>query len=202
VREWLAEHAPATAARNTPATLRRWREQVGRERPELAHDLSAMRRESLRLALADAGDDPALAEPAFDLFFELRQQVRPFDEVADALARLAGRYRLVALSNGNADVSRVPGVGEHFSAALSARSLGVSKPAAQAFHAACAAVDCAPGQVLHVGDHGEHDIDGARDAGLGTVWVTRPGMPESAAPRRAPDHRVADLAELAARLGV
>src|SRR5256885_8215528 len=35
-----------------------------RSRPDLAHDLSGLRRESIRLALQRNGDDGALAEPA------------------------------------------------------------------------------------------------------------------------------------------
>jgi FMN phosphatase YigB (HAD superfamily) len=50
--QWLADHAPATQARYpTTLALRAVREQLERERPDLLHDLSTLRRESIRLAL-------------------------------------------------------------------------------------------------------------------------------------------------------
>jgi len=66
---WLKERAAKTAQLfDTPKALRAIRERVEQERPDLRHDLSAMRRESIRLALRQAGDDEDLATPAFDLF--------------------------------------------------------------------------------------------------------------------------------------
>ncbi|HEY1393753.1 MAG TPA: HAD family hydrolase, partial [Methylibium sp.] len=117
---WLAAHAPATAGRYGIAALRELCDAVGRSRGDWAHDLSALRRESLRLALADAGDDPALAEPAFECFFAERQKVDLFDDVLPALERLASRYPLLALSNGNADIARI-GLARYFRGSLSAR---------------------------------------------------------------------------------
>ena len=66
--------------------LRELREATAKERSDLAHDLSALRRESIRTALRRAGEDPALADPAFDVFFAERQRVTLYD---DALARAA-----------------------------------------------------------------------------------------------------------------
>ncbi|MBP6900722.1 MAG: HAD family hydrolase [Burkholderiaceae bacterium] len=201
LHDWLLQHAPATAAAHDLAALRRIRAAVAEAHPEWAHDLSALRRESIRLALAEAGDDPALAVPAFEVFFAARQQVQPFDDVPQALARLARRFRIVALSNGNADIQRVPGLGQHFHAAVSARELGLGKPAPEAFAAACQRAGCRPEQALHVGDDGPLDVDGALAAGLQAAWVCRPELPPPAAPTRSPQHVVATLAELAERLG-
>ena len=74
--DWLTHHAPATAALfSDTEALRAIRNQMVTLRPDLKGDLSALRRESIRLALTQAGDEPALAEPAFDLFFAERQRV-------------------------------------------------------------------------------------------------------------------------------
>ena len=203
LHRWLQRSAPATAAAHDLAAMRALRAAVAIERPDWVHDLSAMRRESIRRALLAAGDDPALAEPAFEVFFDARQQVELFDDVLPALARLAARFPLVALSNGNADVQRIPGLGRHFQAALSARELGVGKPAAAAFLAACARAGCAPHELLHIGDDAALDVDGALQAGLQAAWVRRPSLAAAgdAAPAGRPQHRVADLLELADRLG-
>ena len=89
---WLADHAPATAARYpTTLALRAVREALELERPDLLHDLSTLRRESIRLALGHAGDDPALAEAAFEAFFAARQRVDFYPDALPALARRAGR---------------------------------------------------------------------------------------------------------------
>jgi putative hydrolase of the HAD superfamily len=201
MQAWLLHNAPATvAAHDRPAWLA-LRRTVVADRPDWAHDLSALRRETIRRALLAAGDDPALAQTAFDVFFAERQRVDLFDDVLPALARLAARWPVVALSNGNADVQRVPGLGQHFHAAVSARDLGLAKPAPAAFTAACARAGADPAATLHVGDDAALDIDGALAAGLQAAWVRRPGGPDTGVPVQAPQHVVASLAELADRLG-
>jgi putative hydrolase of the HAD superfamily len=199
--DWLRQHAPATAATHDAAAMRTIRETVVRAHPEWAHDLSALRRESIRRALCAAGDDPALAEPAFEVFFSERQRVELYDDVLPALQRLAARWPIVALSNGNADVQRVPALRGLFHAAVSARDLGVSKPAPAAFAEACRRAGATAAQTLHVGDDAATDVDGALDAGLQAAWVRRPGGPAAdRLPRGTPQHVVATLDELARRL--
>ena len=66
---------------------------------------------------------PALAEPAFEVFFDARQRVEFFDDALPALEFLSSRFPVVALSNGNADVQRV-GIGRHFCAAFSVTHAG------------------------------------------------------------------------------
>lgn len=68
---WLSTHAPRTAAlARNPDTRQRAREQVLADRPAQAHDLATIRREAIGQLLTWAGDDPALAEPAFEVFAE------------------------------------------------------------------------------------------------------------------------------------
>lgn len=179
LRDWLAEHAPATHAWAGADGLPRLRAQVALEHPELAHDLSELRRLAIRRALLAAGDDPALTEPAFEFFFAQRQVVTWFDDVAPALARLAARGPLLAVSNGNAELGPT-GLAPWFAGSVSARSAGVAKPDARIFHAACAALGCAPHEVMHIGDDWAADIRGARQAGLHTAWVRRPALPHDA----------------------
>ena len=162
-------------------------------RPDLQHDLSALRRESIRLALVQAGDEPSLAEPAFELFFAERQRVDLFDDAHDALAFLSARYPVAAVSNGNADVHRV-GIGQYFRHSLSAQALGIAKPDARIFHAAAAALQVQPHEVLHVGDDATLDAQGAMDAGMQAVWFN---PAEHAWPYDAPPHAtVSSLSEL------
>jgi len=200
LQAWLHQHAPATVARHDAAAFQTLRAAVQREHPDWAHDLTALRRETIRRALLAAGDDPALAEPAFEAFFHERHRVDLYDDVLPALARLAARWPIVALSNGNADVHRVPGLGRYFHAAVSARDLGVAKPSPLAFAAACQRAGTAPATTLHIGDDGAMDVDGALAAGLQAAWICRPGLPQLTAPQGRPQHVVASLGELADRL--
>ena len=187
--EWLRTHAPRTAAATTPQARAAIRQALLAERPEHAHDMSFLRREGLRRAMLAAGDDPALAEPAFEVFLDARQRVEPFDDVVPVLSRWARRFRIVAVTNGNADVGRT-GLGAFFVGAVSAHELGCAKPDPRMFHAACRVAGVEPAQVLHVGDDPHLDVLGARDAGLHAAWLRRPALahrhPPDACGDRAP----------------
>lgn len=177
LHQWLEEHAPMAAALfSSPAAITEIRQHLAEQRPELRHDLSTLRRESIRLALYRAGEDPLLADAAFAAFFDARQQVELFGDVLPALAELSRRYPLVSLSNGNADLRRI-GLAEYFRAAVTAREFGVGKPDPRIFHAAAGAVDMQPGEVLHVGDDATLDVVGALNAGMQAVWVNRADNP-------------------------
>lgn len=170
---WLARHAPQTAVSFAdPAGRQAVRTQVMQARPELAHNLSAIRCEMIRLALEQAGEDQHLAAPAFEVFFAERHRVDLFDDALESLAFLSRRFPLVALSNGNADIARI-GIDGYFKASISAQQLGVAKPDPRIFHAAARAASVAPAQVLHVGDDAALDVLGALDSGMQTVWLNR-----------------------------
>jgi 2-haloalkanoic acid dehalogenase type II len=194
--QWLAEHAPKTAALYASAETRlALREQIMRTRPDLGHDLSGIRREAIRLALSRAGDDVALAEPGFDVFFAERNRVELYDDALEALDFLAARFPLVALSNGNSDLERV-GVARYFRAGLSASGFGIAKPDARIFEAGAAAAGVSVEQVLHVGDDALLDVLGAHAAGMQTAWLNRGDHPWTQPVQ--PHVSVANLRELCA----
>ncbi|MFG2132035.1 HAD family hydrolase [Streptomyces sp. NPDC048751] len=127
-----------------------------------------------------------------------------FPDVLPVLDALAASHRHAVLSNSSIHVQdrklRVLGVHDRFEAILCAAELGVSKPQAAAFLAACEALDLPPHQVAYVGDHPEIDGQGSADAGLLSVWIDRFG---GTATVELPSgrHRIATLAELPAILG-
>lgn len=173
LHDWLVEHAPMAAALfSSPSALREIRDHMAASRPDLKNDLSSVRRESIRLALYRAGENPLLAEQAFDVFFAERQKVTLFDDARASLEFLSARLPLVSLSNGNADLALV-GVAPFFRAAVSAREFGVGKPDPRIFHAAAGAVDLTPEDVLHVGDDATLDALGALNAGMQAAWINR-----------------------------
>ena len=180
--QWLSEQAPATTARFDAATLRDIRTALARERQDLVHDMNWLRTESIRRALVNAGDDPALADQAFAVFYAARQRVRFFADVLPVLERWSRQVPLVAISNGNADVEAV-GLGHLFSAAISAHEIGFAKPDPRTFALACEKTGVSPDQVLHIGDDLEADIRGARAAGMQAAWLRRPELGNAAVDR-------------------
>jgi putative hydrolase of the HAD superfamily len=169
---WLQEHAPGTAAHWPREARRALRDEVAGSHPHLAHDFTRQRMLTLERMLTEAGDDLALAQPAFDAFFAARCEVEHYEDSVEALQRLAARVPLAALSNGNADLRRI-GLMHVFRFQLGAREHGAAKPASSIFHAACNRLGFAPGEVLHVGDDVEMDVLGAHRAGLRSCWINR-----------------------------
>lgn len=193
--DWLARHAPATAARLDPDTRVALRQAVVADHPQRAHDVGFLRHELLRRALLAAGDDPALADSAFQVFFEARQKVQLYDDVVPMLERWSARMPLVALTNGNADLDRI-GLAKYFTGIVSAHELGCAKPDARAFHAACQLAGAAPAETLHVGDDLRLDVEGAQAAGLQAMWLLRPDIAERHPERVLTAPSVASLIEI------
>jgi putative hydrolase of the HAD superfamily len=127
-----------------------------------------------------------------------------FPDVLPVLDALAASHRHAVLSNSSLRVQehklRVLGVRDRFELVLCAAELGVSKPAAGAFHAACEALELAPHQVAYVGDHPEIDGRGAAEAGLLSVWIDRGGVYTVGDAEGGP-RRISSLSELPATLG-
>jgi putative hydrolase of the HAD superfamily len=195
--DWLAQHAPGTAAlASDPEVKKAVRAQTHARHPDRAHDLSFLRLESIRAMMLQAGDPSHLAESAFEVFFAERQRVDLFDDALPALGFWSQRYPVVALTNGNADVHRV-GIGQHFHASVSAKSMGVAKPDLRIFTAGAQAAGVAAQHVLHIGDDAHADAVGALAAGMQVAWLNREGHPWSHGDTR-PHLEVRDLHALCA----
>ncbi|MFB7709587.1 HAD family hydrolase [Streptomyces sp. NPDC056105] len=102
-----------------------------------------------------------------------------FPDTVPVLDLLAEHYRHAILSNSslhNQDRKlRVLGVRDRFEAVVCAAELGVAKPQAAAFHAACEALELPPHEVAYVGDQPDTDARGAEEAGLTGIWLDRAG---------------------------
>ncbi|WP_107121798.1 HAD family hydrolase [Streptomyces yokosukanensis] len=124
-----------------------------------------------------------------------------FPDVLPALEALSASHRHAVLSNSSLKVQehklRTLGLLDRFETVLCAAELGVSKPEAGAFLAACEALGLPAHEVAYVGDHPEIDGRGAAEAGLLSVWIDRGTAPAQLA-RTAVVHRISTLAELPA----
>jgi putative hydrolase of the HAD superfamily len=170
--QFLHEHAPLTAARFPLPAMRHLREQVVQSHPELAHDFTAQRKLSLKHAFETSGESDDLIEPAFEAFYAARNAITLYEDCLPALQRLAARYPLIALTNGNADLERI-GIGHFFVGCVSAKHVGVAKPHQPIFDHTRAQLGLPAEQILHVGDDPWLDVEGANAAGFRSAWINR-----------------------------
>ncbi|MGI9324192.1 MAG: HAD family hydrolase [Pseudomonadales bacterium] len=203
MREWLDAQTPGFNEAFSDTQMLNLRQALIARRPNLRHDLSAMRIAILNSALTQFGHDnrnaKRIAEGAFKIFLDARHQVRYYPDVEDTLAQLASRYTLAALSNGNADVSRLA-VNQHFSFSYSAASVGASKPHPAMFEAALTQANLNARSAIHIGDHLVDDIQGAHAVGMQTIWLDQGGDAAHAEPEDSvtPGRRVTTVADICA----
>ena len=172
--EWLSDNYPRIPAEFSPETLVEIRESVIEEHWDRNHDFRFLRKKVLEKIAVDAGYTAELVEPAFEVFDRARNEVDLYPDVMPALELLAGDFVLVAVTNGNANLETI-GIRHLFHDVVSAAEAGSAKPARPIFDQAIARSGYAPGEILHVGDHPETDVNGAREAGLRTAWINRNG---------------------------
>lgn len=171
---WLETHYPRITERHTPGELIKKRINYMQQYPELQYNLTRLRKDWLT-ALAQEHEYPlTLVEPGFEVFWLARNEVSFFDGTLEVLHRLAERFMLGVISNGNASVHHI-GVGHLFRFAHSAAEAGVAKPHPDIFRQALENVGILPHQAVYVGDDPIRDIQGAANAGLRTVWFNPGG---------------------------
>lgn len=117
--------------------------------------------------------------------------------VRPLLRALSGRYRLGLITNGCA-AFQVPTLQRlrlegFFRPLLIANELRVYKPDPAIFQRALEQLGARPEQVVMVGDNYAHDIEGAAQLGIQTIWVNPTGAPE---PGRAADWVVRHVLEI------
>ena len=153
-----------------------YRQQVVKQQPALKHDVTNVRRVTYGFALKSLGlDEPeshALAEQALAYFLKVRSDFSVAPETLAFLEQLAGKYPLVAITNGNVDVERI-GLAPFFKHVFMAGDGNLQKPDVDMFSQAFEQLSIAPSQLLHVGDCGRADIVGALRAGCQAAWLNK-----------------------------
>lgn len=124
-------------------------------------------------AAAGVAPDGALDALMGSLRFEA------FADAAPALAELRTRgLRIVVVSNWDCSLGEVLGqVGLRglVDAIVVSAQVGAPKPDARMFEAAVQVAGCAPTDAIHVGDSPDHDVAGARAAGIRALLLDRTG---------------------------
>lgn len=125
------------------------------------------------------------------------ENLRPFPDVLESLAKLKARYRLAILSNGDRDMlsNAAPYVGFEFDAVISVEEAGYFKPHFSTYRKAAELLDEQPARIMHVANH-PFDCIGAKAAGMRAAYIDRRKRPFGDTPHR-PDITVTDFGELA-----
>jgi FMN hydrolase / 5-amino-6-(5-phospho-D-ribitylamino)uracil phosphatase len=173
---WLRERHPELMRGQDMHTMRAVRARINAQYPERQHDMTFLRHRTLQAMFGDHSDAERLADQAFEVFYSARNRVTFYDDVEPALKRLKARYRLFALSNGNADLQRC-GIADLFAGHVTASAAGAAKPDARIFAALLAMAGVEAHQVLHIGDDPLADVVGATRAGMQAVWLNRDARP-------------------------
>jgi len=191
---WLGENYPKIPETFTPEEGIALREQVMRKHRDQSHDFRFLRKTVLEHMAETVGYSSDLVDDAFDVFDRARNDVELFSDVLPTLAALGEHFALVAVTNGNANLERI-GIRHLFHDVVTAVDVGAAKPARPIFVEAVNRAGVNAEEALHVGDHPDIDIDGARKAGMRTAWMNRhgDGWPLHIAP---PDVTVSRIGEL------
>ena len=171
---WLQERHPLVMHGHDRESLRAMRVRIATQFPDRSHDMTFLRHRALAEMFAAAGYPASHADEAFEVFYAARNRVQLYDEVADSLERLSARYRLFAISNGNADLKRC-GIAHWFEGHITAISAGAAKPDIRIFARLLHSARVEAGQVLHIGDDPHLDVIGATNAGMQAAWLNRDG---------------------------
>jgi len=169
---WLDTHHPRAMHGHDIDSMRALRASVAARHPTRGHDMTFLRRQALAEQFQAAGYETGPVEEALEIFFRGRNRVEFYADVRPALERLRAKYRLFALSNGNADLKRC-GIADLFDGHVTAEAAGAAKPDPQIFRHLLRETGVEPGEVLHIGDDPLADVVGATRAGLQSVWLNR-----------------------------
>ena len=170
--KWLSDHVPEITQNYDIYQLRDQRRSLFNQYPELAFDLTQLRIRSFELLAEEFNLADDWIEPAFEIFYEARQQVTLYDDVIPVLDELKKDFKLVSLTNGNADTVKT-GVDHWFDFALNSASVGKLKSEPDIYRQVQKLANIDSRQMVHIGDDPVHDITGAKAAGVLAIWLNR-----------------------------
>ena len=179
---YVEENYPRIASRWNLAATRQHNTEVRNSRPDLAHSFTESHREAIRLQAKEVGYDEVRAvDDIFGAFAVARNNVTLYEGALEMLRGLRNRGVVVGtITNGNADATKVPGLRDVISFAVTAHQAGAAKPNPAVFQLALTraaevtggAIE--PAEVVHVGDDLTSDVLGAQQVGFRTIHFLPP----------------------------
>lgn len=174
--QWLAQHVPAITENYNICQLRDKRRLLFNDFPELSYDLTRLRLKSFEMLAEEFSLADDWINPAFEIFYEARQQVTLFDDVKPTLDELTKKFQLVSLTNGNADTVKT-GVDHWFDFSINSASVGKLKSEPDIYHQVQLLASIDARQMVHIGDDPVNDVSGAKLAGSYAIWLNREQKP-------------------------
>jgi len=194
---WLQNRYPRITQQYSFEGLKEQRAAYGKVHPELAHDVTALRRQSLAELAKEFDYSPELASEGLVLFRKFRNRVTFFDDAFATIDALKKHFKIGAITNGNADLDII-GVRDKFDFVVTAEKAGAAKPDKKIFQYAQNQVQLASNQIVLVGDTPHVDMLGARLSGWRTIWFNPQKVPWLE--KMKPDAEVQQLNQLRALL--
>ena len=192
----LRRRAPGAASGDlTVDNMIAIRNMVATELKGMTVSLEEVRLQAFRRTVASVGlADESLAADLNALYLKHRfEDIELYPDVIPALDALRSDFMIGLLSNGNGYPGRC-GLPDRFGFVVFSQDVGVEKPAAEIFAAACDAAGCIPSELMHVGDSLEADVAGANGVGAVSIWLNRDGVDNVSGIH--PTHEIGSLAEL------
>lgn len=158
-----------------------WGDFIG-EDPDLKalHDwIPSYRADVWKQALADQfiQDEGLGSELQARFQRERRSRHHLYDDAMPVLRELVENYRLALVTNGSPDVQGEKiirsNLSTFFDSIVISGKVGLGKPDPEPFQQALAQLYVSAASAVMVGDSIEHDIMGAREVGIRTVWINR-----------------------------
>jgi len=166
---WLESEYPRVTQKYNYAALKLHRAEFAKQHPELAHNVTQLRRQSLA-ELANKFDySEVMADKGLALFRKVRNQVTLFDDTLSTLDKLKRKFKLGSITNGNADLHAI-GIAEKFDFTVTAENAGVAKPDEKIFKFAQQQAGIKSHQMAYVGDAPVTDMLGAKGSGWQAIW--------------------------------
>lgn len=177
LRLWLEKTYPKITEQYNTSDFIKLRQEIALASPDFAHDFTYLRKTSLSIAAQKCGyNEDIVSEQGFTIFINSRSNVEFYDDVIPTLNNLKHRFRLGALTNGNVQFKNT-GLNNIFDFHLNSIQAGSPKPSQIFFKKACKIANVNADEIVHVGDDPEHDVCGAKQAGMHTVWINRNNKP-------------------------
>ena len=174
--EWLKKYYPRITDQYSLQGLREQRANFAILHPHLAHDVTALRKQSLAVLAKEFDYSIALANDGLALFRRHRNQVDLFDDTLPTIRKISEHFEIGVITNGNADLEAI-GLSEHFDFIVTAEEAGAAKPDKAIFEYARNKTNLADHELLYVGDHPAIDVLGSNNSGWKSLWFNPAAAP-------------------------
>lgn len=191
--DWLGEYYPRVTEHYTFEETRQHRAKFGKRFPELAHNVTALRRESLAELADECNYTRTMADDGLVLFRRIRNDVKFFEDAFCTLDQLKNHFKIGAVTNGNADLYAI-GASDKFDFVVTAEEAGAAKPNKKIFEYAQDKAQMSSHEIVYVGDAPNIDVMGAKNSGWRSIWFN-PGQLQWPEDQR-PDAEISKLSEL------